>query len=134
MLKFADDVKLIGRVDSLDDVGRLRMDLPKLGSWAKNWQMMFNVKKYKVMNIGFKNREEDYALNGIPLGTIIEEKDLGVIIFPDLKVGKEYNKAASKGNQSLGMIKRSFSSRSKDIIIPLYKSLVGPHLDYCVQA
>jgi len=62
MLKIADDVKLIGWVDSAEDVGRLRMDLTRLGSWAENWRMMFNVEKCKVMNIGFKNREEDYAL------------------------------------------------------------------------
>jgi len=62
MLKFADDVKLIGRVD---DVDRLRIYLTRLSSWAKNWQMIFNVEKCKVMNIGFKNKEEDYALNGM---------------------------------------------------------------------
>jgi len=37
-------------------------------------------------------------------------------------------------NCILGMIKRSFQNRSKDIILPLYKSLVRPHLEYCVQA
>ena len=37
----------------------------------------------------------------------------------------------SKANKILGMIKHSFSDRSKDIVIPLYKSLVRPH--YCSQ-
>ena len=32
------------------------------------------------------------------------------------------------------MINRSFRSRKKNIILSLYKSLVRPHLDYCVQA
>ena len=31
------------------------------------------------------------------------------------------------------MIKRSFSYLSQDITIQLYKSLVRPHLEYCVQ-
>jgi len=33
------------------------------------------------------------------------------------------------------MIKRSFSVRSREIVIPLYKSLVRPHLhvEYCSQ-
>jgi len=35
MLKFADDVKLIGSVGSEDDVGRLKMDLNSLGRWAE---------------------------------------------------------------------------------------------------
>jgi len=36
--------------------------------------MKFNVEKCKVLNIGFKNREEPYALNGAALGIIKEEK------------------------------------------------------------
>ena len=31
------------------------------------------------------------------------------------------------------MIKRNFIDRSKETIIPLYKSLVRPHLEYCCQ-
>jgi len=53
-LKFADDAKLIGRVDSKDDVGRLKMDLISLGGWAEKWQMKFNVEKCKILNIGFR--------------------------------------------------------------------------------
>jgi len=43
-------------------------------------------------------------------------------------------KAAFKGNQVLGMIKRTFTCGSKKIMIPLYKSLARPHLEYCDQA
>jgi len=35
ILKFTPDVKLIGRVDSEDDVGRLRIDLISLGGGAE---------------------------------------------------------------------------------------------------
>jgi len=45
ILKFEYDVMLIGRVDSEDDVGRLRMDLISLAGWAEKWQMKFNVEK-----------------------------------------------------------------------------------------
>jgi len=30
--------------------------------------MKFNVEKCKVVNIGLRNKEEPYALNGTPLG------------------------------------------------------------------
>jgi len=33
----------------------------------------------------------------------------------------------------LRMIKHNFIDRSKETIIPLYKSLVRPHLEYCCQ-
>jgi ribonuclease P/MRP protein subunit RPP40 len=32
------------------------------------------------------------------------------------------------------MTKRSFCYLSKDVVLKLYKSLVWPHLEYCVQA
>jgi len=48
--------------------------------------MRFNVEKCKVINIGFRNREEQYALNGAPLSVIKQEKDLGVIVCQNLKV------------------------------------------------
>lgn len=64
----------------------------------------------------------------------MEERDLGVIISQNLKVSQQCGIAARKGYQLLGLISRSFSCKKKSIIIKLYKSLVRPHLDYCVQA
>ena len=45
-------------------------------------------------------------------------------------------KAANEAIRKLGMIKSGFKNRSKDIMLPLYKSMVTgrPHLDYCIQA
>ena len=51
-----------------------------------------------------------------------------------LKVSHQCAAAAKKGNQALGMIKRNFAFRSREVIIKLYKSLVRPHLDYAMQA
>ena len=36
-------------------------------------------------------------------------------------------------NQSLGMIKRNFIDRFKATILAPYKSLIRPHLEYCIQ-
>jgi hypothetical protein len=44
------------------------------------------------------------------------------------------SKSSITANRILGMIKRSFCYLSKDVVLKLYKSLVRPHLEYCVQA
>ena len=40
----------------------------------------------------------------------------------------------AKGNQILGLIRRNIVYKEKELIIPLYKTIVRPHLEYCIQA
>ena len=32
------------------------------------------------------------------------------------------------------MIKRGFKNKTRAVMLPLYKAMVRPHLDYCIQA
>ena len=63
-----------------------------------------------------------------------QERDLGVIIDKSGKCTAQCVMAVKKANMILGMIKRNISCKTKDIIVRLYKALVRPKLEYCVQA
>jgi hypothetical protein len=134
LLKFADDTKVVGRVSSAHDVSMLRTDLHNLYSWSEDWLMLFNVDKCKVMHLGSNNPKCQYILGGQFLQEVTEEKDLGVIISNDLKVGSQCARATLTANRILGMISRTFTCKNRETILLLYKSLVRPHLEYCIQA
>ena len=51
-----------------------------------------------------------------------------------MKVSEQCGIAAAKGNQILGLIRRNIVYKEKVLIIPLYKTIVRPHLEYCIQA
>ena len=51
-----------------------------------------------------------------------------------MKVSEQCGIAASKGNQILGLIRRNIAYKEKELIIPLSKTIVRPHLRYCIQA
>lgn len=134
LLKFADDTKVLGKVVSEEDVVELKKDLQKIMSWSEMWQMKFNTSKCKVMHMGFGNRNEKYEMGGTELVEVTEEKDLGVVVSCDGKVAKQCAAVAKKGYQVLGLISRTFVCKKAVVMVKLYKSLVRPHLDYCVQA
>ena len=51
-----------------------------------------------------------------------------------MKVSEQCGIAAAKGNQILGLIRRNIAYKEKELIITLYKTIVMPHLEYCIQA
>ena len=112
----------------------LQDDLTKLVNWSEIWQMLFNFGKCKFIYIGHGNVCKEYFMGNTILWTCVKEKDLGVTINADMTVSEQCGLAAAKGNQILGLIRRSITYMEKTLIIPLYKAIAMPHLEYCIQA
>ncbi len=95
--------------------------------------MPISVKKCHILQVGTRNLKYDYEMSSEKLESLHCVKYLGVTITSNLKFSQQCKEAAGKANRMLGFIKRNFSFKNNDIILPLYNSLVRPHLEYAVQ-
>ena len=70
------------------------------------------------------------------MGTTYSEKDLGVYIDPLLSFDDHIINTVNKARKVCGMIVRNIEYKTPDIMIPLFKSMVRPILEYanCVWA
>ena len=128
VLQFADDTKAFRKIKSDADRQHLQDDINKLIEWSEKWQMLFNFGKCKCLHTGHGNEDAQYTMGGTVLNTTLKEKDLGLTISADMKVSEQCGIAAAKRKLILGLIRRNTVYKEKELIIPLYKTIVRPHI------
>ncbi|KAK4828602.1 hypothetical protein QYF61_000054 [Mycteria americana] len=77
IIKFADDTKLGGAVDSLEGPEALQRDLHRLEHWAIVNGMKFNKKKCWILHLRERNARHKYKLGEEQLESSPAERDLG---------------------------------------------------------
>ena len=131
---FADDTKGSNEIENDIDVLNLQKCIDNLTEWSKLWLLKFNGPKCGVLHMGKNNEQHDYfiTLNGVThkLNKTILEKDLGVFLDPDLNFSQHITTKVNKAKSMCGLLIRTITYKSKDIMIPLYKSLIRPIIEY----
>ena len=129
---FADDVKMIGNSKAYF---QNQIDLNHLSDWQNLWLLKFNTTdcKCKVMYVGKNNPNNLYLLNGAKLPSSDSEVDLGVSLNSVWNFSDQIHKSIKKANACIGWVNRSVICRSQDVMNCIYKSMIRPHLEYCVQ-
>ena len=69
-------------------------------------------------------------MNGTILDSTEVEKDLGVHVDNKLNFDHHIAESVKKANKILGMLSRFIINKDKSIMVPLFKSLVRPILEY----
>ena len=131
---FADDTKVYSNVSTPELKEKLQACIDRLNEWTEIWLLRFNTTKCKVLHIGKNNPQYDYYMqNGTEkykLESTTAEKDLGVVIDPNLDFDAHITGIVKKANRLSGLLMRNITHKSKEIILPLYKSLIRSVLEY----
>ena len=133
---FADDTKVYSTISTISDsdFDKLQSDLTKSSDWSDIWELRFNAKKCKSLHIGRNNPRHQYYMyeSGIqvPVEQVESEKDLGVTFESTLRFDHHILNCVNKANRMLGLIKQTFTYMDKEMFLPLFKTLIRPHLEY----
>ena len=116
-------------------MAKLQGDINRLSDWSDEWLLKFNTSKCSVMHLGHNNPRHTYRMrDNDGEDRVLEEteleKDLGLHIDNKLSFRQHVNQAETKGNRILGLIKRTFVSRDRNIIKRLYTTMDRPILEY----
>ena len=134
---FADDTRISKGVSNVADASALQTDLEAVYQWAEDNNMTFNHKKFEALRYGIDSILKLTTNYVSPAGTIIDDKehvrDLGVTMSSDCTFKEHISKICQSARNMCSWILRTFKSRSPDLMLTTWKSLVLPILDYCSQ-
>jgi len=134
---FADDTRVGKSVQNEEDVQLLQQDLNQIYEWANQHNMTFNDTKFEMLRYGRNSELKESTSYVSNTGSIIQPKaalkDLGVTMSSSGDFKDHINNITETVRNLSSWILRSFKSRSRALMLQLWKSIVIPRLDYCSQ-
>jgi hypothetical protein len=131
-LFYADDLKLILPIQSVDARSALQNDLDRLHQWAKSWGMTFNISKCHVMHFGRNNPMFNYKLGDDDLLAIESSDDLG-LLREAAKLGRyelHTARVIKKAFNAMFLILQGLSSRRKELMRNVFTCYIQPIIDF----
>jgi hypothetical protein len=127
---FADDTKLYGPMRAPSDRDVMNSNIQSMYDWSCDWQLGFNFKKCKRIHMGHSNPHNSYTIDTVTIEESDCERDLGIMVDHKLSFDQHISTIVNKANRLLGQIKRSFVSRNRKVLMPIYKNIIRPMVEY----
>ena len=131
---FADDTKVYKSIENEHDVECLQNAIDSMFEWTQKWLLKFNKDKCKILHLGKNNQKHQYTIGNTEDKTLLDEtdleKDLGVFIDPNLDFKKHIKNTVKKASYSSCKIIKNFTYKTSSTLVPLFKTLVRPILEY----
>jgi len=133
ILKYADDIKLYTKIDSITpcvSANLLQIDLNSVSEWSQTWNLKFNINKCSGLNFRLNNPKSDYLLADQVIKKTEAERDLGITIHSNLKPSLHVAQIVKDAERCLVVLKRTFLSWDQKAFLKLYKQVVHPCLEF----
>ena len=138
---FADDSRIKKAIKFTSDVSNLQSDLSAVEQWSKSNNMALHEKKFEYLShhtksklldeLPFKDEYYTYTTSsGIEIRPKKLVRDLGIYISPNLSWTPHINSITESGKKMASWCLSVFRSRDKNIMMPLYKTLIRSRLEY----
>lgn len=132
-LLFADDLKLLFRIESLMDCKNLQKDLDIIVDWCNRNCMQINVQKCCVITLHRRKNPilHEYFINNVKINRVNTVKDLGIYIDCNLKFNDHLNHVMLKANRRwYNIVRNTKDFKNPNTIKVLYTSLIRSVLTY----
>ena len=128
---FADDSKLIAKIQNVEDRQKLIIDIQSLLSWTEINAMKFNEDKFQLQQIGSNEQlKQPYNLGNITVTGTEHVRDLGIYISEDLSFKHHITEMIDNATNFSSWLLRTFRSREPEVMLLLLKTYIIPRLEY----
>ena len=137
LTSFADDTRIARGISDVADASALQTDLEAVYQWAEDNNMSFNNTKFESLRFGPDSTLKLTTSYTSPSGSIIDTKehvrDLGVMMSDDGSFSEQVRHVCLSAKIMCAWILRTFTDRTKDLMLTTWKMLILPILDYSSQ-